>query len=102
MPFIKTHKKNFLIFIASGLGLLWLSVVIFQSCTSEKKETSEKQTINGGVYNNRAYLTSEASFVGSKACQSCHEKEFKNWKGSDHELGHDGSRRQHRACGLRQ
>ncbi len=59
-------------------------MAIFQSCTSDKNN-SQALPINGGVYNNPEYLTNESSFVGSKACQSCHEKEFHDWKGSDHE-----------------
>lgn len=52
-----------LVFVAAGSFLV-------QECTPKSKSEN--------------YLVSDNAFVGDKACQSCHNGEFNNWRSSDH------------------
>lgn len=65
MRFIKTIY--FLIF-----------VVLVSSCSSDKKENYS------AVKEKSIAVTS--TFVGSESCKACHQDEFKDWKGSHHDL----------------
>ncbi len=64
--------KNIIIII-SKLFLL-LSLVSLTNCSSSKK---------------KQFSQSEATFVGSKTCTECHQKEYDDWMGSDHQLAMD-------------
>ena len=64
--------KNPLIFLSSTLLLILLFNLI--NCSSAKKNQLSH---------------SEASFVGSKTCVDCHQKEYDDWLGSDHQLAMD-------------
>ncbi len=64
------------IFLSCILFLL-LSAILLKSCnTGEEK----KEAVNTPVNN------SSIIYTGSNACQSCHTKEFNDWKLSDHYL----------------
>ena len=54
---------------------LALFLILFFSCTSEKEPEKENSNIT----------IKEAQFLGSESCKSCHQEQFKNWKGSHHE-----------------
>ena len=42
-----------------------------------------------GCDNTPVIDTSKAKFVGRQSCVECHEKEYKSWKGSDHDMAMD-------------
>jgi len=57
-----------------------LLVTILMGLDSCNKSTEQKEITETKINN------SAASFVGSSNCQSCHSKEFNDWKKSDHYL----------------
>ncbi len=72
---MNSQKKIALIGI---LGILiYLLTTLLEGCNTatNKKETERKEVSNA-----------PATFTGANACQSCHTKEFNDWKKSDHYL----------------
>jgi predicted CXXCH cytochrome family protein len=65
-------------FILASIICLWLYVLmtVLEGCTksSNKKESTDST------------VSAPSTFVGSAACQSCHQREFVDWKLSDHYL----------------
>ncbi len=68
---------NQFITIIKQVTCFGLLVFLFNSCTSKEKETYTE-------LKNGAEVT--ATFVGSETCKSCHQDQFKDWKGSHHDL----------------
>lgn len=63
--------------IGSLFFIVYLLFVSLEGCNTrpEDKQTASTETVNA-----------PAAFVGSANCQSCHAKEFNDWKLSDHYL----------------
>ncbi len=68
------NLKSILFFFSSTFLLFFL--INLTNCSSAKTE----QISN-----------SKATFVGSKTCTECHQKEYNNWMGSDHQLAMDSA-----------
>lgn len=68
--------QNFL-FSFRTLILVFASAMFLVSCSENKKEVYT-EIKDGKVL--------KASFVGSETCKNCHEDQFKDWKGSHHDL----------------
>jgi tetratricopeptide (TPR) repeat protein len=66
-----------LVTIGTLFFVVYLLFVSLEGCntTDNKKESSKKEASNA-----------PATFIGSSNCQSCHTKEFSDWKKSDHYL----------------
>ena len=68
------NKQEKLTLLAIACVSIYSLMFILEGCNSPK----EKETLSGN--------DSPATFVGSSTCQSCHTKEFSDWKKSDHSL----------------
>ena len=57
---------------------LMLALILIVACSDEKKENYTE------IKTEKSYLNSD--FIGSESCKACHQKEFKDWTGSHHDL----------------
>ncbi|MBL7857545.1 MAG: tetratricopeptide repeat protein [Cyclobacteriaceae bacterium] len=73
-------RREIIGLLALGCVVLFTLFTLFESCSSPSEQ---KQQEDNNLHN------TEATFIGSVACQSCHTKEFKDWKKSDHFLAMD-------------
>ncbi|MFK5879565.1 MAG: multiheme c-type cytochrome [Flavobacteriaceae bacterium] len=55
-----------------------LTLVFLTACTADKKESYSNIKEN--------IVVAKSTFIGSKSCKSCHQKEFSDWEGSHHDL----------------
>lgn len=53
-------------------------VLTFFSCGQNQQQTMETKELTE--------VLTVPNFVGTKTCSSCHEKEYQDWRGSDHDL----------------
>ncbi|MDZ7604100.1 MAG: tetratricopeptide repeat protein [Cyclobacteriaceae bacterium] len=80
---MKTPYKNIHNCPWKGLAIILLSALLYAGCESEKKESAiAVQPFNE---RNTKYGTLYSQYTGSERCQSCHEKEYSDWLGSDHD-----------------
>jgi len=68
-------KKKIVSISLAGL-LIYMTFVFLESCNSSADKKEVSQVNNDGP----------ATFTGSTSCQSCHTKEYADWKKSDHYL----------------
>ena len=67
-----------IVWVACCAFLFLVLSTVMESCNTKKE-----QTVN---VSEKASDVAPPTFIGSAACQSCHTKEFDDWKGSDHFL----------------
>jgi Tfp pilus assembly protein PilF len=74
----RIRKPTYLVPLALAL---WLITTIYSSCrrADDVTETVQKATPDS------EYEAMMARYVGSEACQSCHEAEYADWEGSHHD-----------------
>jgi len=59
-------------------AIFFIAILLFiSSCSSDKKNYSSIQ---------EKAKVATSTFVGSESCKACHKEEFKDWKGSHHDL----------------
>ncbi len=73
------YKLSFLIFAVASI---WCGTMVFYSC-SEKPKEAENVAVSTSKHAHDVLNNSD--YLGSESCKSCHEAEYANWKGSDHE-----------------
>jgi len=71
------NSQEKIIFLSITCVFIYSLAALIGSCNSP--ENQQKTTTN-------KVSTAPATFVGSSSCQSCHTKEFADWKKSDHYL----------------
>ncbi|MCG8306591.1 MAG: tetratricopeptide repeat protein [Cytophagales bacterium] len=62
--------------------MVWVGVVVFYSCSKKQKDEDVEKVLTSSKTDDR--LT-DADYVGSETCKSCHEKEYNDWEGSHHD-----------------
>ena len=76
--FLKNKITLFVLVVAA----FWIAAVAINGC-SKKKDQQVTQPV-ASVNNSNDKLTN-ADYVGSESCKSCHETEYKDWEGSHHD-----------------
>lgn len=71
------RRKIERIFIPATVVLLFIAVSWFQGCN----KPVEKEAAPGEFK-----MLTDADYVGTETCQSCHQKEYLDWHNSDHDL----------------
>ena len=83
------------IFMAQNKSLalmLWITLALFSGCDNSHNNnnnttlTHDKKTTSTPKYAepSSSITPKTARYVGSESCKSCHEKQFSDWKKSDH------------------
>ncbi|WP_281616328.1 tetratricopeptide repeat protein [Flammeovirga sp. SubArs3] len=79
--------KNKLLVLAS---LLFFSTAIYQSCKNtedkEQQQTEDVLAVAEDYHTSVDLPYPDSIFVGTQTCRSCHEEEYHQWKGSDHDM----------------
>jgi len=65
------------------LTTVLLSALLFTACEDEHRESAT--VVQPFNERNTKYGTLYAQYTGSERCQSCHEQEYADWLGSDHD-----------------
>lgn len=68
------QKKTAFLYFAFGLSLVYAIIVLLEGCNQDKPVTAQNES------------ETPNTFAGSQSCQSCHAKQFADWKQSDHFL----------------
>ncbi len=64
------------------ISISTISLLVFYNCSDKSKnKVKEIQPIT----QQESDLLTNADYVGSESCKSCHEIQYSDWKGSDHE-----------------
>ncbi|MCK5470594.1 MAG: hypothetical protein KAI99_18855, partial [Cyclobacteriaceae bacterium] len=79
IQFLNNNKLSFLVLIFS---LFWVGAIVFYSCSDKPKSGESKLSSTSSRVNDK--LTN-ADYVGSESCKSCHEVEYNDWEGSHHD-----------------
>ncbi len=77
--FLSRNKRAILVGI---FGSFWSLAVVFYSCSDKKNNPNTPEIASIGHSNDK--LT-DADYVGSESCKSCHETEYQDWEGSHHD-----------------
>jgi len=72
--------RNRLPFFVLIFALIWVGAIIFYSC-SDKPEHTDAESFS----DNPGERLTDADYVGSESCKSCHEIEYNDWTGSHHD-----------------
>jgi uncharacterized CHY-type Zn-finger protein len=75
-------NKNKITFLVSIVGICWIAAIAIYSCSDKQKMSESDFSSSPGHSNDK--LTN-ADYVGSESCKSCHETEFNDWEGSHHD-----------------
>ncbi len=62
-------------FLKKAIGIYIIALLLLSACGVDKKKPEVSVAKN----------TIASTFVGSKTCVACHQKEYSNWEGSHHE-----------------
>jgi tetratricopeptide (TPR) repeat protein len=76
-------KHQLIKYIIAIVVLSWTSGIFYFSCSQEKGKDVVTRKPSG---NDSKYELMESQYVGSESCKSCHEVEYKDWKGSNHDM----------------
>lgn len=77
--FLNRRKSAFFLLVFS---LIWAGAVVFYSC-SDKAEKDDDSAFSDTSHTSD--LLTEADYVGSESCKSCHETAYNDWEGSHHD-----------------
>ena len=63
-------------------AVIWIAAIVSYSC---KEKTKIDQNLTSFSPDREKDKLTNADYVGSESCKSCHEIEYNDWKGSHHE-----------------
>lgn len=69
------------VWILLSMVVLFLGAAIFYSCSQKDKKNSSEPAY---YHHSWEKVGAGATYIGIEACKSCHQKQFKLWKTSDH------------------
>lgn len=78
-PFFTRNRLTFFVVIFASC---WVAAIVLYSCSDKPKISDESVTASP---NHLSGQLTDADYVGSESCKSCHETEFKDWEGSQHD-----------------
>ena len=78
-PFFTRNRLTFFVVIFTSC---WVAAIVLYSCSDKPKISDESVTASP---NHPSGPLTDADYVGSESCKSCHETEFKDWEGSQHD-----------------
>ena len=75
-------KRNIITLLLVSVTMIWIGSIGFYGCNEKPQKDQNLSSFSPDRHEDK--LTN-ADYVGSERCQSCHEVEYNDWKGSHHD-----------------